>query len=50
VAVKVVDRRDITDGASDGFEISLANGHRVRVPTRFDAGRLAELLTVLRAC
>lgn len=50
VAVKVVDSGDVNDRASDGFEISLANGHRVWVPTRFDAARLAELLTVLRAC
>ena len=50
VAVKVVDRRETIDTASDGFEISLANGDGVRVPTRFDAARLAELLAVLRAC
>ena len=50
VAVKVVDRREIIATASEGFEISLANGDRVRVPTRFDAARLSELLSVLRAC
>ena len=50
VAVNVVDRDDLGDQASECFEVSLASGHRVRVPSRFDAARLAELLTVLRAC
>ena len=36
--------------AETGFEVALANGLRVRVPMRFDAAALQQLLGVLTAC
>lgn len=50
VAVDVVERGGAGALISSGFEVSLANGHRVHVPGCFDATGLAKLLTVLRAC
>ena len=50
VAVDVLERDDVGVDSFGGFEVSLSSGHRVRVPTNFDAAGLAKLLTVLRAC
>jgi transposase-like protein len=50
VAVDVVEHQPVLAETSRGFEVLLANGSRVRVPLDFEAGRLAELLTVLRTC
>lgn len=50
IAVDVVDRDCDRGESSSGFEVSLANGHRVRVPADFDAAHLAKLMTVLRTC
>lgn len=50
-AVELVEigRRGARPG-DDRFEVELANGLRVRVPTRFDAAALKQLLGVLGAC
>ena len=50
VAVDVVERNIVSGERSSGFEVSLANGHRVCVPAEFDSAGLAKLLTVLRTC
>ena len=50
LAVDVVGRDEQDVHRLDSFEVSLVNGHRVRVPPRFDAARLTELLAVLRGC
>jgi hypothetical protein len=50
LAVDVVDPDCVAGAISSGFEVSLANGHRVRVPANFNAARLVDLLTVLRRC
>ena len=50
VAVDVVDQVRPTSEATDGFELILSDGCRVRVPANFAAARLAELIAVLRSC
>jgi hypothetical protein len=52
VAVDVVGSARPADvfAAADRYEIQLANGLRLRVPTDFVAARVAELLSVLRTC
>ena len=52
VAVNVVGRAGVARGAADsgGYEIVLPNGVTVRAPRDFDAGRVRELLDLVRAC
>jgi transposase-like protein len=50
LAVDVVGRDEQDVPCLDSFEVSLVNGHRVRVPVHFDAARLTKLLAVLRGC
>ena len=50
VAVDVVEEARPASEATDGFEVILSDGCRVRVPVNFAAARLVELIAVLRSC
>jgi hypothetical protein len=52
VAVDVVGSARPADavGAADRYEIQLANGLSLRLPTDFVAARVVELVTMLRTC
>jgi transposase-like protein len=45
--VEVTARAPSAQGRTDGFEVELDNGRRVRVPVGFDAGELRRLVEAL---